>query len=105
MKHLRCIGGPRHGSVIELAEHTNEVDLVNPRSKGLSRTRYTARSVYVTGESVHFLAPIDMSYGDALRIALGPIEHFKRSWISIEEEKELRDRIAALEAELLQVSA
>lgn len=100
MKHLRCIGGPRHGSVVELAEHSNELDLVNPRSRGETRTRYTARSVYASADCVHFLAPADLTTSDALRIALGPVEHFKRSWISIEEEQELRDRIAALEAEL-----
>lgn len=103
MKHLRCIGGPRHGTVIELAEHTEEVLLVNPRAPQEPRTRYTARVAYTPRSAysawgVHFLAPSDMTDDAALRVALGPIEHFNRSWISIEEEQELRSRLAALEA-------
>ncbi|ODM71708.1 hypothetical protein [Bradyrhizobium elkanii] len=93
MKHLRCIGGPRHGSVIELAAHTYDIQLINPRASSEPRTLYTVRDVSGSvGGVVHFLAPFDMSDGDALRIMLGPIEHFNRSWISIEEENELRDR-------------
>ena len=103
MKHLRCIGGPRHGAVIELAAHTEEVLLVNPRAPAGPRTRYTARVAYTPlsaylAAGVHFLAPSDMADDAALRVALGPIEHFNRSWISIEEEQELRSRLAALEA-------
>lgn len=102
MKHLRCIGGPRHGSVIELAENTIDVLLVDPRAPLATRTLYTARAVSGSGGAVHFLAPSDMTDGDALRVAIGPIEHFKRSWISIEEEQQLRDRIEVLETGLLQ---
>ncbi|WP_375782878.1 hypothetical protein ACE10Z_23480 [Bradyrhizobium sp. Pha-3] len=107
MKHLRCIGGPRHGSVIELADHTGDVLLINPRAPEEPRTRYTARFAYTTRSAftddvVHFLAPADMTDSEALRIALGPVEHFNRSWISLEEEQKLRDRIEVLEGELQQ---
>lgn len=100
MKHLRCIGGPRHGSVIELAEHTSDVLLINPRAPQAPRTRYTARAVNTADGPVNFLAPSEMTDIEAFRIALGPIDHFNRSWISVEEEQELRDRVATLEADL-----
>ncbi|MGY3540825.1 hypothetical protein ACVIIY_005045 [Bradyrhizobium sp. USDA 4515] len=102
MKHLRCIGGPRHGSVIELAEHTDAVLLIDPRKPETPRTRYTARAVNTADGPVHFLAPSEATDIEAFRVALGPIEHFNRSWISIEEERQLRDRIEVLEAELRQ---
>ncbi|SDD93825.1 hypothetical protein SAMN05216337_101794 [Bradyrhizobium brasilense] len=102
MKHIRCIGGPRHGSVIELAEHTTDVLLINPRALREPRARYTARVVNTADGPVHFLAPSTMTDIEAFRIALGPVEHFKRSWISIEEEQELRDRIEVLETEARQ---
>lgn len=71
MRYLRCIGGPRHGSVIGLAGDAQDVSLIDPKSPR-SRTRYTERSVHTADGRVHFLAPEDLSDLQAFRIALGP---------------------------------
>lgn len=101
MKHLRCIGGPRHGTTIALAGHETETLMIDPRSPK-ARVRYTERVVTSGSGLVHYLAPDDLGDIEALRIALGPIEHAKRSFISVEEEQALRDRIEVLETELRQ---
>ncbi|MGL3208714.1 hypothetical protein [Bradyrhizobium sp. BR 1433] len=88
--------------MIEFANHTSDVLLIDPRKPLAPRTRYTARTAYTPNSAysewgVHFLAPEDVTDAEALRIALGPVEHFNRSWISIEEEHEIRARLASLE--------
>ncbi|SDC08168.1 hypothetical protein SAMN05216337_1001208 [Bradyrhizobium brasilense] len=71
MKHLRCIGGPRHGSVIALSAHQTIVDLIDPKAPS-ERTRYFEHAVQAGGD-VYFLAPANMATVEALRIALGPV--------------------------------
>ena len=77
MRHLRCIGGPRHGSVIGLAGEVQDVKLIDPKSPR-SRTLYTARTLETAQGRVHFLAPEDLSNLEAFRIALGPARQDQR---------------------------
>ncbi|WP_407146281.1 hypothetical protein [Bradyrhizobium sp. ORS 86] len=93
MKNLRCIGGPRHGSVIGLSGSTEDVKLIDPADPR-SRVSYTERLAHAAaGGAVYFLAPAGMSDIEALRIALGPIPENRRH---LEAEV---DRLCALLAE------
>ena len=88
MKHLRCIGGPRHGSVIALSDHQNDVQLVNDNQSFRRRScaaeealeiskapklHYTARRLHTPDGNISYLALAEMSDIEALRIALGPM--------------------------------
>ena len=92
MRYLRCIGGPRHGSVIPLSGPVDDVKLMDPKAPR-SRVSYTERVVTTEGGSVRFLAPADIADIEALRIALGPVADNSRN---LEAEV---DRLCALLAE------
>jgi len=105
MKHLRCIGGPAHGRVIQMTDRDRDVRLVDIRpmpsapvgpaaldvaAATATRLHYTQRTIATAEGQVNYLVLAAMTDLQALRIALGPI--------GIDRSKQLEDLKRAAEA-------